>query len=310
MRAVGQCDNVGCAGLSPPGLDGPPLSHARTTTTLRFLGAGGAFSRRFGTTCSELRLGDGTRWLLDCGRQAPDQLYAAGLSWHEVDGQIITHAHGDHLFGLEDFAFSRYFIDGAVPAIRNGGPKAKLVSHSAVVREIWEAMAPSLRYGPDTVAPGAGTLGDYFDVLVAVSSESALANPWPQAERFVAGGLVVTLRETLHVPGKPSTSIEIDLDNGNVAWWSGDSIVDSEFLEAIEPHTTVFFHDCTFVDYPGQVHGAFQQLERLPDRVRRKMVLMHHEDDVEVHRHRAEAVGFRIGMPGDVYDLERGRRLG
>lgn len=286
------------------------MSHERTTTTLRFLGAGGAFSRRYGTTCSELRLRDGARWLLDCGRQAPDQLYAAGLSWHEVDGQIITHVHGDHVYGLEDFAFSRYFMDGAVPAIRNGGPRAKLVSHSAVTQEIWESMGPSLRYGPDTATPGAGTLADYFDVVPAVARESALANPWPQAERFVADGLTVTLRETVHVPGKPSTSIEIDLGDDRVAWWSGDSTVDSALLEAIEPRTTVFFHDCTFVEYPGQVHGSFQQLERLPERIRRKMVLMHHEDDLEIHRARAEAIGFRVGLPGDVYDLERGRRIG
>ena len=78
---------------------------------------------------------------------------------------------------------------------------------------------------------------------------------------------------------------------------------------ALEPRTSVFFHDCTFVDYPGQVHGAFAQLERLPEAVRRKMVLMHHEDDLELHRERAEALGFRVALPGDAFDLVRGVRL-
>ena len=45
--------------------------------TLRLFGAGGAFSRRYGTTCSMVTLRSGQRWLIDCGRQAPDQLDAA-----------------------------------------------------------------------------------------------------------------------------------------------------------------------------------------------------------------------------------------
>ena len=49
----------------------------------------------------------GAKWLVDCGRQAPDQVEAAGLSWHELEGQIVTHVHGDHIYGMEDFAFRR-----------------------------------------------------------------------------------------------------------------------------------------------------------------------------------------------------------
>jgi ribonuclease BN (tRNA processing enzyme) len=55
-----------------------------------------------------LRLPNGQAWLIDCGRQAPDQLWARGLTWWSIDGQIITHVHGDHAYGLEDFALMRY----------------------------------------------------------------------------------------------------------------------------------------------------------------------------------------------------------
>ena len=57
--------------------------------TLQLLGAGGAFTRIYGTTCSVLCLDD-ERWLIDCGRQAPDQLHAAGIGWHDIDGQLVT----------------------------------------------------------------------------------------------------------------------------------------------------------------------------------------------------------------------------
>jgi ribonuclease BN (tRNA processing enzyme) len=282
--------------------------------TLRFFGSGGAFSRRYGTTCSALQLPSGALWLIDCGRQAPDQLAAAGISWHQITGQIVTHVHGDHVFGMEDFAFLRYFsADHGVQAIREGGPRPKLVCHSAVREELWQTLAPSLRYlaapgGPTTT----GTLDDYFEIVEPHASEPPRDNPWTHAESFSAPELQLVARETEHVPHKPSTSLEIRLGTGSderLVWWSGDSTVCPDLLQALEPRTTVFFHDCTFVDYPGQVHGAFHRLAQLPEAVRAKMVLMHHEDDLDAHRARAEAAGFRVALPGHVYDLETGQRI-
>ncbi len=287
------------------------VSASEPSFTLRLHGAGGAFSRRYGTTCAELHLPDGARWLIDCGRQAPDQLHAAGVSWHDITGQIVTHVHGDHTYGLEDFAFSRFFFDvGGVASIRSGGPRIQLVCHDAVRAEVWETLASSLRYAPDR-PPGSGTLETYFDPIRASATVAPLGNPWDHAQTFVTGHLSVVMRETVHVPGKPSTSVEIALapEGRRIAWWSGDSTVDAALLTVLEPRTSVFFHDCTFVDYPGQVHGSFQELEQLPEAVRVKMVLMHHEDDLEKHRARAEALGFRVGLPGDTFDLVRGARI-
>lgn len=286
---------------------------APSPTTLRFFGAGGAFSRRYGTTCAGLTMSDGALWLVDCGRQAPDQLHDAGISWHTIEGQIVTHVHGDHVYGIEEFAFSRFFHeDQGVCPIRLGGPKPKLICHDAVRAELWQFLLPSLRYVPDETAPTSGTLDTYFEVVAAVESEPPRHDSWAHAERFRSGNLELVTRETIHVPGKPSTSLEIHVglpERRRVAWWSGDSTVDEVLLATLEPRTTVFFHDCTFVEYPGQVHGSFNRLEALPERVRRKMVLMHHEDDLDAHRQRAEALGFRIALPGDVFDLETGQRV-
>ncbi|MEZ4448719.1 MAG: MBL fold metallo-hydrolase [Nannocystaceae bacterium] len=290
------------------------MSVARPSITLRFFGAGGAFSRRYGTTCSMITLADGRHWLIDCGRQAPDQLYHAGLSWHDIEGQIITHVHGDHVFGLEDFAFVRFFESHSKgKATREGGPPPKLVGHSAVLAEVWETLAPSLRYlRANDGSPIAGTLAHYFEIIPVQSFEGPRQNAWRHAERFAAGDLGITCRESEHVPGKPSCSLEIKVGKGRskkIAWWSGDSTVDGEFLKRIEPDTTVFFHDCTFIDYPGQVHGFFPLLAALPERVRKKMVLMHHEDNIEEHRAQVEAAGFRVALPGHVYDLGSGQRI-
>ena len=279
--------------------------------TMRFLGAGGAFSRRYGTTCSLLTLRTGELWLIDCGRQAPDQLWAQGLDWHEISGQIVTHVHGDHVYGLEDFAFMRYYESRKdVLPIMLGGPRPKFVAHRAVRGEVWEAMAPSLRYLKRGDDPRSGTLDSYFEVIPPNAWEPPGDNPWHHSEHFVTGELDLTARESEHVPGKPSCSLEIGIPGTDkIAWWSGDCTVDAEFLVSIEPRTTIYFHDCTFTDYPGQVHGAWSLLEKLPEIVRKKMVLMHHEDDIETHRAQVEALGFRVGVPGDLYDLLTGQRI-
>jgi ribonuclease BN (tRNA processing enzyme) len=290
------------------------VSASPSSMTLRFYGAGGAFSRRYGTTCSGITLRNGHQWLIDCGRQAPDQLHAAGVSWHEIEGQIMTHVHGDHTFGLEDFAFSRYFhAECGVESVRDGGPRPKLVCHRAVREEVWQTMAAALCYVPAPAPPTSGRLETYFDVIEPVEVEPPAQMPWSRAEHFAVGGLRLVARDTEHVPGKPSTSLELLVgerdDDRRIAWWSGDVTVMPELLAELEPRTTVFFHDCTFTEYPGQVHGSFQALEALPEVIRRKVVLMHHEDDLESNRARAEALGFRIALPGYVYDLVSGQRL-
>lgn len=278
--------------------------------TLRLLGAGGAFTRRWGTTCSMITLPSGLRWLVDCGRQAPDQLYAAGFGWEDIEGQIVTHVHGDHVGGFEEFAFRRFYERlGDLEPVLKGGRKPKLITHSAVEVELWQTFAPSLKYLPPPLEVDGGTLEHYFERIPAVRHEPPQGNPWNHSETFEHGELHLVARETEHVPGKPCTQLEIAIGNDRVAYWSGDSVVNQDYLVEIEPRTSIYFHDCTFIDYPGQVHGAFALLEQLPATVRDKMVLMHHEDDIEQHRAQAEAAGFRVAMPGDVYDLVAGRKL-
>lgn len=275
---------------------------------IHVLGAGAAFSRRYGTTCSVLTLANGERWLIDCGRQAPEQLALAGLDWDDIAGQLVTHVHGDHVYGLEEFAFRRYYTRGKrLGPVMKGGPRPRLAAHSAVLAELWEMLGPSLRYRSDARGqPVTGTLADYFEVLAPVAVEPPARSAWNHTESFSAPGLSLLVRETRHVHGKPSTSLEFPLPSGKLAWWSGDSVVDPDLLCRLEAQTTVFFHDCTFTEFPGQVHGFFSDFEKLPASLRQKIVLMHHEDDLERYRARAESLGFRLALPGDVYDLATG----
>jgi hypothetical protein len=171
-------------------------------------------------------------------------------------------------------------------------------------------LSPSLRYRTDASGKAVtGGLEDYFDVVPAKTSEAPRADTWNHAESFGTNGLSLVTRETRHVPGKPSMSLEIGLGSkdASIAWWSGDSIVDHDRLIAVSSRATILFHDCTFVDQPGQVHGTFSELRKLPLSVREKVVLMHHDDDLEQHRPKALDLGFRVLLPGEVYDLASGQ---
>jgi ribonuclease BN (tRNA processing enzyme) len=281
--------------------------------SLRVLGSGAAFSRRYGTTCSVLTLPNGDRWLVDCGRQAPEQLSHAGLSWHDIVGQLVTHVHGDHVYGLEEFAFVRYYCaEDCLQSVIKGGARPRLAAHSAVLAELWEVLGPSLRYRSNANGePVSGSLADYFDVLSPIGVEPPLHAAWNHSETFRTPELSLVVRETRHVHGKPSTSLELPLPGagGRIAWWSGDSVVDADLLQELAARTSIFFHDCTFTEFPGQVHGLFSDFEKLAPSLRERIVLMHHEDDIEQYRARAEALGFRLAMPGDVYDLYSGARI-
>ncbi len=280
---------------------------------LRVLGSGAAFSRRYGTTCSVVSFPNGDHWLIDCGRQAPEQLAGAGLGWHDITGQLVTHAHGDHVYGLEEFAFVRYYCGSEdLDAVMKGGRRPLLAAHSAVLSEVWEVLGPSLRYrSTESGEPVPGVLDDYFEVLAPTRVEAPKRATWNHAEAFCYADLQVLARETRHVFGKPSTSFEFALpgQNGRCAWWSGDAVVDAELLERLRPRASVIFHDCTFTEFPGQVHGLFSDFEKLGPELRNKIVLMHHEDDIERYRPRAEALGFRLAMPGDVFNLVDGSHL-
>lgn len=285
-----------------------------TFATLEFLGTGSAFTPRFGTTCALLRAG-GWHWLIDCGRQAPEQLRSAGLDWHQLDGQLVTHVHGDHVYGLEEFSMVRFYRSaGDRRAVVAGGSRPWLIAHSAVREELWEVLGPTLRYQTDAAGHARrGVLSDYFDLVQPHSVEAPDAGKsWNHAETFVSGDLQVVARETRHVTGKPCCSLELRVGAGSRAaraWWSGDTVANAQQLAHLAQGASVLFHDCTWRSFPGQVHTPFSALAEMAPAVRRRIVLTHHDDDVLEHRAHAESLGFRLAMPGDVFDLSTGARV-
>ena len=68
---------------------------------MTFLGTGSAIpTPRRGTSSIALTLGSGSVMLCDCGEGTQMQMMRAGVSTSRVDAILVSHLHGDHLFGL------------------------------------------------------------------------------------------------------------------------------------------------------------------------------------------------------------------
>ncbi|WP_027964531.1 ribonuclease Z [Halalkalibacillus halophilus] len=62
-------------------------------------------------------------WLFDCGEATQHQILKTNIKPRKINKVLITHLHGDHIFGLPGFLSSRGFQDGTSP-VQIIGPKA------------------------------------------------------------------------------------------------------------------------------------------------------------------------------------------
>ena len=154
------------------------------------VGAGNANSRRNGNTSFLLEEdvvyegGSVTeRFLIDCGRTTPDDLHALGINPKSIQHIYISHAHSDHVGGLEDIAFSVYdwvnkpqrWDDYATSKLPNGHDKpywkshknyrnyaSVLVANETLMEELW---SETLSGGMATMEGFPATLETFFKPL-------------------------------------------------------------------------------------------------------------------------------------------------
>lgn len=244
------------------------------SVTFEWLGTGSAFNPSLGNTSFLVYGEDGERVLLvDCGMLTPSRLFAEG--WMDrVTDIAITHAHADHIGGLESFALYRYFVRG-----ERGPGRCRLhLASDAFAHGLWEH---SLKGGMRLLQDPDGRVYDaqldtYFDLQVNQSP----AIPGLPAFRFVP---------TPHIAAMPNWALRFE----NGVYYSGDTVEPP-------PHDPdLIFQDCQFYeDGPSAVHISYKALkEALPPSVRGRTYLVHLSETYRDH----DAVGDGFGgfvMPG------------
>lgn len=220
---------------------------------LQMLGTGGAFAKQYFNN-NGLLFADRFTLLIDCGITAPLALHQVGKPMKDIDAVLITHIHGDHVGGLEEYAFRMKYGHGRKPV---------LYVPELLAVPLWEHTLKG-GLGQD----GIESLEDAFDVRLLREGQAVELAP----------GLSLEIIHTPHIPGKNSYSLYLNEE----IFYSADMIFQPELLEEL-----VYRRGCRKILHevqltgPGQVHTTLDELLSMPADIREKILLMHYGDEME-----------------------------
>lgn len=240
-----------------------------------FLGVGTAFSKKNFNNNMLLIKGD-THILVDFGYNAPYSLEKnTGLKPTDIEVFLPTHSHADHIGGVEYLALLNRYI--GTKSLNK--PKLKLITTEDYVKVFWNY---SLRGGlewNEASKQKKMTLEDYFDIVYAEPHNHHYRNRF----KIKFGEIDLEIFGTNHIPDDAKTQKQAFTSYGLMIdkriMYSSDTKFDESLLDMYADDAEIIFHDCSFDANP--VHASINELKKLPDKWRKKMYLMHYQDDWE-----------------------------
>lgn len=123
------------------------------------IGCGNAFSKHNFNQSFLLQEG-GQSLLIDCGYQVPAALIHHGIRLADIDAIYISHAHADHIGGLEEVAFSRYDWKNRPRHFSEGQYAPRLIANEQLLKDLWDK---SLRGGLESMEGFVASMETYFE---------------------------------------------------------------------------------------------------------------------------------------------------
>jgi ribonuclease BN (tRNA processing enzyme) len=251
------------------------------TLDLTFLGTGGAFCDFRDNYHNNAMIKTPAGYILiDCGATAVQSLKELGIPVWEVAGVIVTHCHGDHIAGLEQLVWERFYTGPAGP----GWLQTRIWSTEAINKQVRAALDPCIRDYTDLDGihhDGCDRLTHFVNVQRGVQN-----SPGPGIE---IAGLQFRFKFAQHVGAKDCISVSCRRPVEGLSlpermgrdphgfWYSSDKTFQEQDIRQHAKYNAVLFHEVTFSPhYPGTVHTHYEELLTLAPGIRSKIVLMHH----------------------------------
>jgi ribonuclease BN (tRNA processing enzyme) len=282
---------------------------------IRVIGCGNAFSMINFNQSFVLEEGD-KKLLIDCGSRIPLALINSGIKLTDIDAIYISHAHSDHIGGLEEAAFTRYdwmrhpraWDDYAYSRVEAGSGREtrdyldpavdyapyapKLIANEKLLAELWDY---SLRGGLDSMEGFDSTIETFFQPVPVKANVPFFWQEW----RFdliqqihIMTGSVIKYTFGLLVSKKDRKTVYFTTDSQHCS---------PRQIEIFYNKADLIFQDCecTGVDtvakefrFSSGVHANYAQLAgwpsansvRLSADIKAKMMLSHYQDFVSKYK--------------------------
>lgn len=229
---------------------------------IKFLGTGSAFTLK--NFQSNLAIEQNGKWLLlDAGGDIRFSLKEAGLGYKDVDAVYVSHLHADHVGGIENLAFCSFFDPSK--------DKIKLFGNGELLRKGWE---DTWKGGLESYQGKLLCLSDYFDV-----------NPIRPNTSFWWEDIQFDIVQSIHIMNGyslvPSYGLMIKPQkmSPKTIFWTSDTQFCPHSILDFYNKADLIIQDCETLFKSG-VHAHFTDLATLPPDIKKKMILIHYQDNV------------------------------
>lgn len=241
---------------------------------LTFVGCGSAFSKQNYQTNALLEFDNGQKMLIDCGTTAAFGLRELGIDYTQIDAIYISHLHADHVGGLEEQGFCRFFDPRMNPP--------KLFISRYLETPLW---SNTLSGGMRSLQGQICDLSTYFDVVTG-----------GKYGRFRHCGCDFQMVQVAHIFDgfmmQPSFGLMWQTPDGKTVFFTADTQDNPRQMMDWYKQSDIIFHDCeTLIGFESGVHAHYNRLKQLPPEIKKRMFLMHYQDST-IDQYDAEADGF------------------